>query len=340
MNKLTKFLGYPPQKIAILRAIKLGDLLCAIPAIRALRIAFPEAHIALISLPWAEEFVACYPQYFDEFISFPGWPGLPEQPLQPARTVAFLQQMQDRKWDVVLQLQGNGTLVNAMLSLFGAKALAGYYMPEQRSERWVADTGLMQAYPIDCHEIYRHVGLMVFLGIPSQGYDLEFGLTNMDKQDGRRRMDEMKAKSGQYICLHAGGISGRRWPETYFAQVADVLAERGYMIVMTGTAGEQPIIDAVRAAMKHPSMSIAGQTSLRQLGAVLQTAALLISNDTGVAHLGVACQTPSVVIFTSADPAEWGPLNRSRHRVVSEDAPDAVRQVLNEAIDLLDGPGR
>ncbi|GAB4054319.1 glycosyltransferase family 9 protein [Spirosoma litoris] len=335
MDKLTEALGYTPRKIAVFRAIKLGDLLCAIPAFRALRQAFPKAHIALIGLPWAEEFVGCYSQYFDEFVSFPGWPGLPEQPLNPDRTVTFLQAMQSRQWDVVLQLQGNGTLVNAMLHLFNAPVIAGYYLPDQRSERWVAKTGLYMPYPINTHEVLRHVWLIEFLGIAPRGYELEFSLTEADRCEARRLLHQIGAEPKPFICLHAGGISGRRWPEHQFAAVADVLAEQGYTIVLTGTASEQAIVETVQMAMKYPSVSIVGKTSLRQLAAVVKEAALLVSNDTGVAHLAVACQTPSIVIFTSADPAEWGALDQSRHRAVREDDQDCYQQAVAAATDLL-----
>ncbi|RIV17782.1 glycosyltransferase family 9 protein [Fibrisoma montanum] len=330
-----------PQRIAVLRAIKLGDLLCAVPAFRALRQAYPDAHIALIALPWAREFVERYHHLFDEFITFPGWPGLPEQPLDVAKSVAFLQEMQTRQWDLVFQMQGNGTLVNAMLTLFGAKAVVGYH-PTNHPERFLPYPELFMPYPDKEHEVKRHVRLMEYVGIPAQGYQLEFPITPQDRAKAGAILTavgvvlnlETRKPTTSYVCIHAGGVSGRRWPEHRFADVADALAGQGYTIVLTGTTAEEPIIQRVQGLMRHPSVSIAGQTDLGSLAAILDGAAVLISNDTGVSHLAAACHAPSVVIFTSADPAEWAPLDRERHRVVLEkDA--TTERMLAEVEDLL-----
>src|SRR6476661_9714275 len=114
------------KKIGVFRALQLGDLLCSVPAIRALRTAYPDAEIVLISMPWAKSLVERMPQYFDRFIHFPGYPGLPEQEVSPAKVLEFLGEMQNEQFDLLLQMQGNGTIVNPMLELFGAKQLAGF----------------------------------------------------------------------------------------------------------------------------------------------------------------------------------------------------------------------
>lgn len=327
MNALTHHLGYSPRRIVVFRALKLGDLLCSVPAFRALRQAFPDAHIALLSLPWAAEFVPLFPTYFDEFIAFPGWPGLPEQPVDPGRTVAFLADMQTRRWDVAFQMQGSGTFVNAMLCLFGARAVAGFF-PAQRPDLRLGEPALWLTYPHE-HEVKRHVRLMTHLGLPDAGYDLEFP----QPSEPAALPALLQTLDRPYVCLHAGGISGRRWPEDRFAAVADKLAECGFVIVLTGSDAEKPITQTVRQQMHHPAIDLAGQTDLLTLAAVLRGAGGLISNDTGVSHLAAACHVPSVVVFTSADPAEWAPLNRQRHRVMRE-ADDAAH-VAAEALRLL-----
>jgi len=334
-NKIIAALGRQPDTIAVFRAIKLGDMLIIVPALRALRAAFPKAKIALISLPWAKEFVARFPRYVDEFIDFPGWPGLPEQKVDPGRAVAFLKLMQQRRFDLVLQMQGNGTLVNPMMSLLGARLMAGYYPPNLKAYNWNSD--LLMPYESDEHELRRHLNLMEFLGIPDQGVELEFPLTKSDMQRAVLMPELDNLDPQRYVCIHPGGLSARRWPEGHFAQVADALAEQGYRVVFTGTEEEIPIVESVREQMhaSASSISLAGKTDLGLVGWVLSRSALLVSNDTGISHLASALKVPSVVIYTTSRPEEWGPLNTQRHRAVLESDSLTANAVIEEALSLL-----
>ncbi|MGH8607148.1 MAG: glycosyltransferase family 9 protein [Gammaproteobacteria bacterium] len=134
------------------------------------------AHIALIGLSWARGFIARFHRYFDEFLEFPGYPGLPERGFVAADIPPFLSHLQKRRFDLALQMHGNGTCTNSLIALFGARLAAGFYVPGG----FCPHPRLFTAYPDGISEVQRHLQLMGFLVIPPLGNELEFPLTAED----------------------------------------------------------------------------------------------------------------------------------------------------------------
>jgi ADP-heptose:LPS heptosyltransferase len=116
-----------PKSIAIFRALMLGDLLCTVPSLRALRQTFPQTKMTLIGLPWAKGFAQRFSHLIDDFMPFPGYPGLPEITPDIEKIPAFFQEAQARKFDVALQMHGSGSYVNSIVSLFGAAHTGGFF---------------------------------------------------------------------------------------------------------------------------------------------------------------------------------------------------------------------
>ncbi len=333
-----------PQTVAVVRALPgLGDLLCCVPALRALRSALPNAKITLIGLPSAKAFVQRFHAYVDELLEFPGFPGIPEVAFSAERVTAFLTQVQQRQFDLALQLHGSGASINAFLLLLGAKDQAGFFPTGQ----FCPDVDRFFLYPEAEPEIWRNLRLMQLLGIPLQGDYLEFPLQMTDWQEWERISNVYALTTKSYVCIHPGASVGERcWLPQHFATVADTLARQGYSIVLTGTADEIPLTQTVAQSMRYPVLDLAGQTGLGGIATLLKNARLLICNDTGVSHLAAALQVRSVVIFSNSDPQRWAPLDRQQHRVVGVGmtkprigspalAYPTPALVLGEAIDLL-----
>jgi len=319
-----------PRRMAVVRALQLGDLLCAVPALRALRAAFPNAELTLVGLAWAREFVDRFDDYLDAFLELPGWPGLPEVLPRVEEVPAFLATAQRTRFDVALQMHGSGGVTNPLTILLGARVTCGFF----RAGEYCPDPGRFLPYPEEVHESETLLRLLDFLGVQRRGDALEFPLRSDDFAELRSLDGAGELVRGAYACVHPGGRDAdARWPPDRFAAVADELARRGLRVVLTGTAAEAHVIDRVVAGMRSEPLVLAGRTGLGTLGALLSEARLVVSNDTGVAHLAVALAAPSVVVYREHQLVRWGPADRERHRVVLKDA--GPSEVVAEADDLL-----
>jgi len=307
-----------PQRVAVFRTLALGDMLCAVPALRALRAGLPRAQIVLIGLPWAREFVQRFSQYLDGFLEFPGYPGLPERAANLAQFPGFLQTAQQARFDLAIQMHGSGLLTNPITLLLGARRTAGFYAPGQ----WCPDVERFLPYPDADSEVRRLLRLTAFLGLTDCGEELEFPLRPEDHEALQAIVQARRLPPGAYACVHPGASLGtRRWPPQRFAAVADSLAGHGLKIVITGSLAEAELAEAVRKQMDCPAVNLVGRTSLGALAALLSGARLLVSNDTGVSHLAAALRLPSVIVALGSDPDRWAPLDRRRHRTLAHPVP-------------------
>src|SRR4051794_32653788 len=116
-----------PLRIGVFRALQLGDMLCAVPALRALRAGAPQARITLMGLPWAAEFAGRFNAYIDDFLPFPGFPGFPEREADVPALLKFLRRAQECEFDLVLQLHGSGQFSNTLVRTMQATRIAGFH---------------------------------------------------------------------------------------------------------------------------------------------------------------------------------------------------------------------
>ena len=290
----------------------LGDLLCGVPALRALRTRLPAAHVSLVTFAEMAPVVARQRPWVDALMPFPGYPGIPERAAARDRIDDFFARARSRRFDLAIQMYGARPEANEVTERLGARRTAGFFAPGRPQ----ADLASHLPYPKHLHEVHRHLALLEHLGAEPQGDWLEFPIRRADERAAAALRARAGLGGGRYAVLHPGSTSpSRRWPPDRFATVGDGLAADGLRVAITGVASEAALTRAVVEAMRAPAVDLGGRTSLGSFAALLSEAALVVSNDTGAAHLAIAVDTPTVTVFLSGDPRRWATPDADRHRV-------------------------
>lgn len=319
------------RSVGIFRALKVGDLLCTVPTFRALRAAYPDAEITLISLPWARWVKDRFPQYLDSFIDFPGWPGLPEIVPDLGGIPRFLKELRNKRFDLLLQIHGSGEHVNDICALAEPRVLAGYF----RAGAWCPDSSTFIEYPAESPEIWRQLALLCALGISAKGEELELSTTAEDMRELELALEGRRLPA-ELAVVHPGAADARRvWPSACFAAVADELSRSGLHVVITGGAPDREQVSAMLRQTRARCTVLAEKTTLGALAALVARSRIVVCNDTGVSHIAAALRTPSVVVFGKSDREGWPPADRQLHRFVTRFAGVTSDDVIREARSLL-----
>ena len=321
------------ESIVVCRALHPGDMLCAVPALLALRAALPSAHIALAGLPWAAQLVRRFSACLDEFLPFPGHPLLPGQPARHEEQTAFYAAVCARQFSLAVQLHGSGDAINHIVTGFGAGAMAGHCCGAPvATERTV-----LAPYPDTGAEPERLLQLTTRIGAPPAGTHLEFPLLRQDEDElaASGLADDLEPDG--YICIDPGARRRDKfWPLECFAGVADRLADEfGLRIVLTGSSAETSLAQAVAEHMRTPAVIATAPIPIGTMAALMSRSRLLLCNDSGVSHVAAGLGLNSVVVFSKADIARRAPLDRMRHRCIWDPGAERAAVVLHHARTLL-----
>jgi ADP-heptose:LPS heptosyltransferase len=256
------------RTVLVLRALGLGDLLTAVPALRALRSAYPD-HRLVLAAPAPLRELAMLTAAVDDLLPTAQLGALPWRGPPPA---------------VAVNLHGRGPQSTAALRALRPAVLISH---EHQGPDW----------DDDLHEVHRWCRLLEYFEIPTDPADLALNHPQVPSP-----------APGAVIVHPGCAFAARRWPAERYAAVARWLTSRGRRVVVTGSAAEKSLATQVAAAAGLPDGAVlAGRTTLSQLAALVAEAALLICGDTGIAHLATAYGTPSVVLFGPVSPRHWGP---------------------------------
>lgn len=266
-------------RLLVLRALGLGDLLTAVPALRALRDGFGEHERILAAPAFLAPLVRLLDGAVDTLVDVDFRVRVGRLPSSLARP------------DVAVNLHGSGPESHAAVCALDPGHAIAFHDPTYAPDGPPWDD--------DEHERVRWCRLLTAAGIPADPADHLL----------RPPADGAPAHFAGATVIHPGASAvARRWPAQRWAAVARDQLRRGHQVVITGGDDEVDLAKSVaRDAGIGGEWVVAGQTDLGDLVRLIAVAGRVASGDTGVGHLATALSTPSVAVFGPTSPARWGP---------------------------------
>ena len=294
------------SRIAVLRGGGLGDLIFAIPAMAALKAAYPAASITLLGTPIHKALLEAVKSPVDDVVVLPFAEGVRPGEEDEAALDVFFTDMRVRNFDLAVQLHGGGRYSNPFLLRLGARHTVGTRTADAASlERTMP-------YLYYQHEPLRALEVAGFAG--AFPVNLEARLAPADTAapgaaDG--------AGAQPLVVVHPGATDPRRrWPAEKFAELASACAADGSHVAIIGDGSEQELAERVAAlAASADVRSLAGALDMGGLVRLLARADVVVANDSGPRHLAQALGVPTVGIFWAGNVINAGALGRSLHRL-------------------------
>lgn len=289
----TSALFHSASTVLIIKPRAIGDVLLATPVVSNLKRAFPTVAIDFLCEHFAADVVKGNMDICD-VLTFNKNNDL---------TASIIATVRKKHYDVVIDLFCNPR--TALITFFsGAKHRIGFPF-----------RGRAYAYNIhipprggEVHNVDFNLDVLRTFNIPVVDTQPVFPLNDDVRQFAESWFEKQGLKDSITVGINpSGGWYTKKWKNESFAQLADAIVEwKGWNILFFWGPGEYDEIQNIRSRMKHQSRVIPN-TSLKEMGALLQQCQYLISNDSGPMHIAASLGVPTLGIFGPTNPFLQGP---------------------------------
>lgn len=304
------------RHVLIVKLSSIGDVVHALPVASALKRRYPSLRITWAVEQWTAPLLAGHPA-IDRLVVFPSmmqWPTRPGVWWKEAR--AAVQSLRQEPYDAALDLQG---LAKSAIITQLSRAPIRIARAGQREGAHFVSTGVpLPAEPI--HAVDEYLLVADALGAPVD--PVEFGLTA--SAEARASVTRLLEAQGvppdrRLIVVNPSAAqSWKHWAGERWSEVIDHLADSGSVIVIGSPTQAQAHREIVAGARRRP-VDLTGQTTLADVIALLQRAALHLAPDTGTVHIAVALGTPVVAIHGPTSRVRVGPYRQPASAIGHDD---------------------
>lgn len=289
------------KNILVVRADRMGDVILTVPAIRALKKAFPAARVSVWLDPSTRPLLQGLP-FIDEILCEDrrrGWAGY----------FSFIEGLRRKQFDLAVVFHTKRH-TNAACALAGIPLRLGY---RNNKNGWLLTRPVEDRRHFgEKHEVEYCLDLLQAVGVRTTDLSLELARDPAaDAWAGDFVATELSGEP--FLVIHPdASCTTRLWPASSYARLINSLRGRGLKIVLVGRKEAGDCARDVCRLVSYPVVDMTAQTSLPQLVSLLRLSRAVISNDSGPVHLAAAVGAPTVSIFLrrqpGINPERWKPL--------------------------------
>lgn len=296
------------ERILVRATNWVGDAVMSIPALRAVRERFPEAHIAILARPWVADIYEREP-FCDELILYTAARGAREL----GAKWRLARQLAGRRFDCALLLQ-NAFEAALLVWMAGIPARIGYRR-DGRGPLLTQAIEVPKPGEIPRHERFYYLELLRRAGwldsMPeSEAIRLD-GAADAAVAGRRAFVDAGLPPAVVGISPGAAYGSAKRWiPERFADAGFQVATDLGGGVAVFGSKEERDLAEYVTEMIRSRGVEVrnfAGETSLRQFIEMAAACRVFLTNDSGAMHIASALGVATVTIFGATDDIATGP---------------------------------
>lgn len=293
-----------PQSLCVFRLSAIGDVCNTIAAVQAIQRAWPQTHITWITGKAEATLIKDLPGI--EVVVFDKKNGL-------ASYKSLWRRLKDKKFDALLHMQ---YALRASIATLGIKARYKLGFDHYRSQDFqTLFTNVKVPSPASPHVLDGLLAFGTTLGVSDMTPEWHVPYSESDHLWAQ---EHLGGKERTFVVVPAASKAYKNWTAAGYTQVIQHAQSLGFQIVLAGSPAQIEIDLAreVESLLDDPVINLVGQSSIKQMLALIDQASLVMAPDTGPAHIANAMNTPVIGLYAHHNPARTGPY-QYRQYVVS-----------------------
>ena len=329
-------LGTSPHRILVIRQHnQLGDMLCVVPLLRALRAKYPEARLDLMASPVNQE-VMLKSRLLSGVVLYDKKKFLRNGLIRPVTLLRFIGSLRGLYQMVLVPGTVSTSFTSDFLAfLTGARLRIGVGSLEGHENNssffFNIAEDLQWGNDPHRHQTLRNLDVARSLNLETPDCSHQMTLTEDEIEIGRTIATGLRSSRQTLIGFHPGaGKTANRWPPEMFAELIDLLtADPAVSVFVTSGPMDEQVVASTTSKLKS-AVQIVSNQGVRTIASIIKQADLYVTNDTGVMHIAAAVGAPVLALFGPTDPLQWAPLG-PKIRYIQGEGGD-IRQISVDAV--------